>query len=117
MGGRNYAATIDKDTHMITTPALKTTPKRKSPIKTLPPVPAAAPVATTSPTKQAQLIELLRRDGGASIGELVTALDWLPHTTRAALTGLRKKGHDVVKAKVDEVTRYRIAQVVAEIRA
>ncbi len=99
---------------MVTTLAPKTTPKRKSPIKTLAPVPASAPVATTPPTKQAQLIELLRRDGGASIGELVTSLEWLPHTTRAALTGLRKKGHHVMKAKVDDVTRYRIAPAVPE---
>ena len=40
-------------------------------------------------TKQAQLIALLRREEGASITELAEALSWLPHTTRAALTGLR----------------------------
>ena len=33
---------------------------------------------------------------------------WLPHTTRAILTGLRKKGLQVEKLKVDGVTRYRI---------
>lgn len=102
---------------MVTALAPKTAPKRKSPIKKLPSVHAAAPVAITPPTKQAQLIELLRRDGGASIGELVIALEWLPHTTRAALTGLRKKGNDVVKAKVDEITRYRIAPAVSETQA
>ena len=31
-----------------------------------------------------------------------------PHTTRAALTGLRKKGHTISKGKVDGVTRYTI---------
>lgn len=31
--------------------------------------------------------------GGASLDELAGATGWLPHTTRAALTGLRKKGH------------------------
>ena len=35
----------------------------------------------------------------------------LPHTTRAALTGLRKKGHAVDKFKRDDVTCYRIAAV------
>ena len=73
---------------------------------TAPPVPS---VSATVPTKQSQLIGLLQRDGGASIADLASALGWLPHTTRAALTGLRKKGHDVLKAKVDEVTRYSIA--------
>jgi Protein of unknown function (DUF3489) len=34
---------------------------------------------------------------------------WLPHTTRAALTGLRKKGHVVAKFKgEDGKTVYRI---------
>ncbi len=102
---------------MATTLAPKKAPKLKAPIKTLSPAPAAVPVATMPPTKQAQLIELLRRDGGASIGELVTALAWLPHTTRAALTGLRKKGHDVIKAKVGDITRYRIAPAVPETQA
>jgi hypothetical protein len=71
-----------------------------------------APVATPakSGTKQALLIGLLERDAGASLDELVTATGWLPHTTRAALTGLRKKGHLLDKAKVDEVTRYTIAK-------
>src|SRR5208337_2393059 len=29
---------------------------------------------------------------GATIDELIDATGWLPHTTRAALTGLRKRG-------------------------
>ena len=34
----------------------------------------------------------LRRDRGATIDELIDLTGWLPHTTRAALTGLRKRG-------------------------
>jgi len=37
-------------------------------------------------------VELLQRDRGASIDELIALTGWLPHTTRAALTGLRKCG-------------------------
>ena len=37
----------------------------------------------------------------------------LPHTTRAALTGLRKKGHDLVKGKRGDVTCYNVAQAAA----
>jgi hypothetical protein len=59
-------------------------------------------------TKQALLHDLLTREGGASLEELVTATGWLPHTTRAALTGLRKRGFVVDKAKVEGATRYRI---------
>jgi hypothetical protein len=35
---------------------------------------------------------LLQRDCGATLEELIAATDWLPHTTRAALPGLRKRG-------------------------
>jgi len=45
------------------------------------------------------------------VHELVTATGWLPHTTRAALTGLRKKGHVVEKTKRDDATCYRITEV------
>jgi Protein of unknown function (DUF3489) len=43
-------------------------------------------------TKLAQVVELLEQDCGASIAELIVLTGWLPHTTRAALTGLRKRG-------------------------
>jgi DNA-binding MarR family transcriptional regulator len=42
---------------------------------------------------------LLQREEGATLGELIDATGWLPHTTRAALTGLRKKGHAIEKTK------------------
>lgn len=73
------------------------------------PTPAkkAASVTVKGPTKQAQLIALLQGQA-ASTTDLATALGWLPHTTRAALTGLRKKGHAVISEKVDGETRYRI---------
>ncbi|UAK25639.1 DUF3489 domain-containing protein [Sphingomonas nostoxanthinifaciens] len=41
------------------------------------------------------MLDLLRRDAGATLTELITATAWLPHSTRAALTGLRKKGHAI----------------------
>jgi hypothetical protein len=49
-------------------------------------------VEINSGTKLAQVVELLQRDRGASIAELIVVTGWLPHTTRAALTGLRKRG-------------------------
>lgn len=59
-------------------------------------------------TKTEQVITLLRREQGATLEELIAATGWLPHTTRAALTGLRKKGHTIEKSKRDEATCYRI---------
>lgn len=46
-------------------------------------------------SKQGQLIAMLSRGEGASTNEIATALGWLPHTTRAALTGLRHKGYEL----------------------
>ena len=63
------------------------------------------------PTKAAEVLALLGREEGATLAELVTATGWLPHTTRAALTGLRKKGHVIGKDKRGEVTCYRIGGV------
>jgi hypothetical protein len=60
-------------------------------------------------SKAERVLRLLRRPEGATIAELTDATEWLPHTTRAALTGFRKKGHVIDKSKRDEVTCYRIA--------
>jgi hypothetical protein len=35
---------------------------------------------------------LLQREGGITIDELSATMNWLPHSTRAVLTGLRKRG-------------------------
>lgn len=52
-------------------------------------------------TKQAAMIDLLKRPGGASIADLTTATGWQAHSVRAALTGLRKRDMDVVRTKGD----------------
>ena len=61
--------------------------------------------------KSAVVVTLLQRPGGATMPELIQATGWLPHTTRAALTGLRKKGHAIERSKRDDVTYYRITAV------
>ena len=71
-------------------------------------VPAALPFTARAGTKQALVMDLLRRKQGASITELAEATGWLPHTTRAALTGLRKRGAQLASEKADGVTRYRM---------
>ena len=58
-------------------------------------------------TKADTILDLLQRPTGASIAELTKATGWQPHSVRAALTGLRKKGRGVVRAKDGRgVTRY-----------
>lgn len=63
----------------------------------------------TVPSKPQQILDLLNRDCGASLVELATLANWLPHSTRAYLTGLRKKGHVIDSDKVDGVRRYRLS--------
>jgi len=73
-------------------------------------LPVNASCAPPKPgSKIAMVIELLRRDAGVTLEELIAATGWLPHTTRAALTGLRKKGHAVTRTNRDGATCYNIA--------
>lgn len=71
-----------------------------------PAAPARKPGEIRAGTKQALLVEMLERTEGASIQEIVDATGWLPHTTRAALTGLKKRGFEVTSEKVGGVGRY-----------
>lgn len=61
-------------------------------------------------TKQALLVELISREGGATLEELTSATGWLPHTTRAAITGLRKRGQHVERQRVDGISRYMLGR-------
>lgn len=69
--------------------------------------PAPAP---RGPSKISEIIALLSREGGATLAELIAATGWLPHTTRAALTGLRKKGHVIDKTSREGTTVYALAE-------
>lgn len=63
-------------------------------------------------SKQAQLIAMLRRAKGATIDEIVEALEWQAHTVRGAIAGALKKklGLNVVSEKSERRGRiYRIA--------
>jgi hypothetical protein len=53
------------------------------------------------PTKRARLIGLLKAAGGADVATLSADLGWQQHSTRAALTGLRKAGFSIERTKPD----------------
>jgi hypothetical protein len=57
-------------------------------------------------SKTALLIDLLAGGGGATLADLTSATGWLPHTVRAALTGLRKKGHAISRSRQEGHSRY-----------
>lgn len=69
---------------------------------------AAEPAALL--TKHQQIVDLLSREGGATLEEMSTLANWLTHSTRAFLTGLKKRGYDVDGNKVDGVRYYRITK-------
>jgi hypothetical protein len=54
-------------------------------------------------SKLDQVISLLSSKTGATIDELISVTGWLPHTARAALTGLRHRGYDVRLERGDKV--------------
>ena len=53
-------------------------------------------------SKIAAVVGLLSRCGGATLAELIAATGWLPHTIRAALTGLRKRGYVLTLDRSDQ---------------
>lgn len=86
------------------------TPARKR--KTAAPAVTIAPKASPRPdTKKARLIARLEAPRGVDVATLSTELGWQPHSTRAALTGLRKDGYTIERlpSEPDQPTRYRIA--------
>lgn len=50
-------------------------------------------------SKKDQLIGLLTKPNGARVSVLGERLQWLPHTVRAALSGLRKQGFQIAASK------------------
>jgi hypothetical protein len=62
------------------------------------------------PSKSDSVQKLLGRARGASIAEISAATGWQPHSVRAFLTGLRKKGITILReSRKDGETAYRIA--------
>jgi hypothetical protein len=69
-------------------------------------------------TKKAQLIKLLSAKAGSDIQSLSDRLDWQLHTTRAAMSGLRKAGYEVIRKEPSNggPARYRIETAPAVVK-
>lgn len=72
--------------------------------------PATEKAVAKRETKIGKVIALLRRKDGATLDEMIEATGWLPHTTRAALTGLKKKGHTIKRDNRGDKACYRITK-------
>ena len=76
------------------------------------------PAANSPPragSKQATIVDMLAGPKGATLDALVEATDWLPHTMRAALTGLRKRGFEIDRSRDDK--RGSVYRIVSQITA
>ena len=63
-------------------------------------------------SKSDQVAKLLRRAKGATLTELQDATSWQPHSVRAFLSSLRKKGSEISKEqRKSGDTAYRLAGV------
>src|SRR5215204_5627678 len=89
-------------------------PKRRAK-KAAEPGEAQRETASCGGSKRAQIIALMQGVTGATLNEMVEVTGWLPHTTRAALTGLRHKGYAIAKSRNAEAkTVYRIDAAAGE---
>ena len=108
-----------KNTHGTGQPTRKTGRKSAKPTKPESRATKAAPAAAANvtspprpprPTKKAAMLTLLQQAEGAAIPELMSLTGWQAHSVRAVLTGLRKDGKELIRAKDDAgLTRYRLS--------
>lgn len=78
---------------------------------------AATPVSTPvrQKTKASMVEDLLGRDDGTTLDAMCVATGWLPHTCRAFLTGLRKKGKTIHREKREDGTSvYKFVKTVVD---
>jgi len=62
-------------------------------------------------TKLNIILKHLRQKNGATLPAQEKATGWQPHSVRAALTGMRKKGHAIKRSKgAKGVTFYRVVE-------
>lgn len=75
-----------------------------------------SPLPPRRDTKANRLLAMLGTGSGASLEEMGNATGWQPHTVRAAMTGLRKRGVIIERHVEGNTTVWRTAadMVVAE---
>lgn len=61
--------------------------------------------------KLGEVLQAISAEAGATLVEITTLTGWLPHTARAAVTGLRKRGFDVALIQQSGRKAYRLTAV------
>jgi hypothetical protein len=90
-------------------PSRRAPARRKSKVANKAPKPRVS--RNRSDSKQARVIEMLRRRQGATVTAIMKATGWQPHSVRGFLAGVvrRKFGLALVSEKSDDERVYRIA--------
>lgn len=67
---------------------------------------------TVTTTKSATVRKMLRRASGATLAEITTVTTWQPHSARAFLSGIRKKGEPLQRdTRRDGTTCYKLIEL------
>ncbi len=89
-----------------------TKPQRRATKAAAPALKVHAPATPPRSSKKTAIVALLERPDGAAIADLTKATGWQEHSVRAALTGLRKEGKELARAKdAAGITHYRLAAI------
>ncbi len=74
-----------------------------------------SPTPNAPGRKRDIVVALLQRESGVTLDELMAVTGWLPHSTRAALTGLRKTGLAITRNREpgSQASVYRIVSSAA----
>ena len=93
-------------------PAARTAPSRAGKATPRTATSGKADKSAGKPTKQAILVKMLKRRGGATIDQMTAKTGWQPHSVRGAISGTLKKklGLDVTSTKVEG--RGRVYQII-----
>lgn len=66
---------------------------------------------TANTSKSATVRKMLRRSNGATLAEITTVTTWQPHSARAFLSGIRKKGEPLQRdTRRDGTTCYKLME-------
>lgn len=65
-------------------------------------------------TRKSQLIALLGQKDGCTLTAISEIFSWKPHTTRAAIAGLRKAGHQIETVTGEGGIGYRIRSAASD---
>ena len=59
-------------------------------------------------SKAERVLQMLQREAGATLAQVMEATGWQEHSVRAAITGLRKRGYQIVRRRDGKTSTWTI---------